>query len=609
MTLRNLVLLFGLVCCQFVLAQDSIVNALQEVVISDVYLKKFSTSQNIQKLSDSIIKINKPSLTSLLNYNSLIYFKENGLGMVSSPSFRGTTAQQTAVIWNGININSQLNGQTDFNTISTRNFSSISVRSGGGSSIYGSSAIGGSIHLNTDLVFDNDISNEIQLDYGSFNTVGINFNSKISSEKIATQIGFSRNSSDNDYDFPETNKKNENGQFYNQSFNLNFGYQFNSKQYLKLYSQLFDGERHFSAAYGSVSKSKYQNLDTRNVLEWKAFFQKFTSTLRLAHLQEQYNYFENKSNSNYSFGKAETSILKYDASFKLGDEIQINTIVDYSQTKGIGSDLTENVRKIGSTSVLLKHNVTNWFLFEVTARKEVTNQYQSPFLFSIGTVFQPFQFYKIKINGSRNFRIPSFNDLYWKGSGNPNLKPENSFQGEITQEISNKNISFQVTGFGIKINDLLRWKPNESGVWSPENVENVLTYGTEVVLKINKKINRHLFDFTTTYGYTKSINQKTEKELIYVPNHKWVTSFQYYYKRVSINHQVLYNGTVFTSSDNQNSLTDYLVYNAGLQYGFGKSQNLKLGIQAANVFNEKYQNVLGRPLPGRNYTLNINLNF
>ena len=82
-------------------------------------------------------------------------FKENGLGMVSSPSFRGTTAQQTAVIWNGININSQLNGQTDFNTITTRDYTSITVRSGGGSSIYGSSAIGGSIHLNNELTFKN----------------------------------------------------------------------------------------------------------------------------------------------------------------------------------------------------------------------------------------------------------------------------------------------------------------------------------------------------------------------------------------------------------------------------------------------------------------------
>ena len=79
--------------------------------------------------------------------------------MVSSPSFRGTTAQQTAVVWNGININSQLLGQTDFNTVSTRGYNSIAVKAGGGSVVYGSGAIGGTIHLNNDLKFKKTFKN------------------------------------------------------------------------------------------------------------------------------------------------------------------------------------------------------------------------------------------------------------------------------------------------------------------------------------------------------------------------------------------------------------------------------------------------------------------
>ena len=134
-------------------AQDSTAILLREVEVSDHLLKDFSKTQNITILSDSTIKRNQSFLTSLLNYNSLIYFKENGLGGASSPSFRGTTASQTAVVWNGININSQLLGQTDFNTINSLGFNSITVKPGGGSVLYGSGAIGGSIHLNTDLYY------------------------------------------------------------------------------------------------------------------------------------------------------------------------------------------------------------------------------------------------------------------------------------------------------------------------------------------------------------------------------------------------------------------------------------------------------------------------
>ena len=609
MTLKNLVLFFMLVCSHFILAQDTISKKLQEIIVSDVYLKKYSSSQNIQKIAIKTIQDNKASLTSLLNQNTLIYFKENGLGMVSSPSFRGTTAQQTAVVWNGININSQLNGQVDFNTISTKNFQNIAIRAGGGSAIYGSSAIGGTIHLNNEMAFNSKNNSQFQLEYGSFNTLGIHLNSNLNFNKTTLQIGFSRNSSDNDYKISKTNTFNKNGIFYNNSFNISLGYQLKKNHILKFYSQLFDAERQLSPSISSVSKSKYQNLDTRNLLELKSKLNKVTSVLRLAQLGEKYQYFENKLSPNFSLGQAETSIIKYDISLEIANKMNLNAIVDYTNSKGSGTDLQTKTRKIGGTALLLSHELKNWFLYEIAVRKETTNQYKSPLLLSVGTVFKPFNFYNIKLNGSRNFRIPSFNDLYWKGSGNPNLRPENSYQAEITNEIYNKNISFRITAFGIKIKDLLRWKPNISGVWSPENVENVTTYGSEMVFNIKKKVNNHLFVFSTSYGFTKSINQKTQKELIYVPNYKWVSNINYSYKKFSLNNQFLYNGQVFTSSDNLNFLSDYLVVNTGINLAIGNKRNMSVGIQANNILNEKYQSVLGRYMPEQNFLMQLNFNI
>lgn len=609
MTFKNLGLFFVLVCSQFILAQDTIVNNLQEVIVSDVFLKKYSSSQKVQKITLTTIQNNKPSLTALLNQNSLIYFKENGLGMVSSPSFRGTTAQQTAVIWNGININSQLNGQVDFNTITTKNYQNIAIRSGGGSAIYGSSAIGGTIHLNNEMLFDSKNTHQVQLDYGSFNTLGINLNSNIHFDRTTVQIGFSRNSSDNDYEIAKTNTINQNGAFYNNNFNISLGHQLNKNNVLKFYSQLFDGERQLLPPISSVSKSKYQNFDTRNLLELNSKFNNWTSVLRLAQLGEKYKFFENRFNPNFSIGQAETSIIKYDITYSFKNKMNINALLDYTIAKGSGTDLIADTRKIAGAAVALNHTVNKWFLYELSARKETTNQYKSPLLFSVGTVFKPFRYYTIKLNGSRNFRIPSFNDLYWKGSGNPNLRPENSYQAEITNEFYNKNISFKVTGFGIKIKDLLRWKPDISGAWSPENVENVTTYGTEMALDIKKKISNHLFVFSTSYGFTKSINEKSQKELIYVPNHKWVSNFNYSHKNFTINNQVLYTGQVFTSSDNKNFLSDYIVMNSGITVAFGSNRNFSLGIQANNIFNEKYQSVLGRYMPEQNYLVQINLNI
>ena len=300
MTTKKLFLFCVLLMCQLVCAQNDSIVSLKEVIVSDSQLKNFSNTQSVSVLNDSIIAKNGASLTSLLNFNSVIYFKENGLGMVSSPSFRGTTAQQTAVIWNGININSQLNGQTDFNTITTRDFNSITVRSGGGSSIYGSSAIGGSIHLNNELTFKNQFQNELFLSYGSFNTLQSNYKINFSNQKFATQISVSRNSSTNDYDYLGTkNQKNENGQFYNTSMNLSLGYRLNRFHTLKLYSQFFESERHFSGTLGAVSKSKYRDNNYRNLIEWNWFLGKVTSKLKVAFFGEHYDYFENALKGNY----------------------------------------------------------------------------------------------------------------------------------------------------------------------------------------------------------------------------------------------------------------------------------------------------------------------
>lgn len=609
MTLRKLFLFAIILLCQAICAQNDSIIKLDEVTVSDVQLKKFSNSQSVLQLNDSIIKKNKSSLTSLLNYNSVIYFKENGLGMVSSLSFRGTTAQQTAVIWNGININSQFNGQTDFNTISTKDFNSIAVRAGGGSSVYGSSAIGGSIHLNNDLSFGNRFDNALQISYGSFNTANVNYKMHASSERLSSQISISRNSSDNDYPYLDTKQKNENGQFYNTSLNLNLGYKLDSKNVLKFYSYLFESERHFSGTLAAPSKSKYQDLNTRNLLEWVGSYNKFTSKLKAAFLSEKYKYYENAATSIFNDASAKTIIAKYDLGYKVNTNLEWNAIVDYTQTKGVGEEIGINTRRIGSGVLLLKHAPFKKFLYEIAVRKEITNDYKSPVLFSVGTNYSATDFYKIKVNGSRNYRIPTFNDLYWQGSGNSELKPESSYQIEVGNDFKFKNSSFSVTGYYIKIQDLLRWTPGSNGNWSPSNVANVSTYGTEILFAISKKIANNQFDLNATYGYTVSRDEEKEKQLMYVPFHKFTASLAYSHKNISAHYQYLYNGKVFTSTDNFYSLDDYLVSNVGVDYVFGKKKIFQLGFDALNIFNEKYQSVSPRPMPGRNYSINLNFKF
>ena len=608
MTLKKIIVPVMLLLCQFIQAQNDSIVQLQEVVITDTQLKDFSNSQQVQTLNDSVIQRNTSSLTTLLNYNTVIYFKENGLGMVSSPSFRGTTASQTAVLWNGININSQLNGQTDFNVLNTRDFGSISVRAGGGSVIYGSSAIGGSVHLNNEIDFKKGFSNNLYLNYGSYNTFGGNYKVQAATEKVSANVSITRNSSDNDYEYPGGRFKNDNGQYYNTSLSAGFAYKINEKNSLRLYSYAYDGDRHFSRTTVSRSRSKYHDTNTRNMLEWQGVYNRFTSKLKAAYLTEKYKYFEDYQRDNYSEGEVKTFIGRYDASYSFKNNMFLNAIIDYTQNNVEGSDIQHQIRRTGSGSLLIKHNPWTVFTYEMGVRKEITNIYDSPVLFSAGASYAVTPFYTLKVNGSRNFRNPTYNDLYWQGSGNPNLKPEHSYQAELGNNFTFKQLSLSLTGYYMDIKDMLRWVPAGS-MWAPENVGRVHTYGAEVLLNWHRNFGGHRFELNSTYAYTVSQEDGSSNQLIYVPFHKATASLGYSFRQISAYYRYLYNGKVFYTSDNQSQIDAYNVSGLGVEYNFNLINGLTVGAQVLNLFDAEYVNVVTRPLPGRNYNMYLNFKF
>ncbi|WP_373056038.1 TonB-dependent receptor plug domain-containing protein [Zunongwangia sp. H14] len=589
-------------------SQTREITVLDTVLLSDEKLEKFSTGQRVYKLSDSVLTKNQPLLTDVLSFNTSIYFKENGRGMVSSPSFRGTTAAQTAVVWNGININSQFNGQMDFNTVNAAAYDNILVRGGGGSVVYGTGAIGGSIHLNNSLSFNRKQQHRFLLQYGSFNTVDARYNLKLAQNKWSLNMAIARNSSDNDYDYPNGRGKNLNGEYYNNALNVTMGYRFNSKNVLKFISEVYDGKRHFSLIRPSENRTKYLDFNNRNLLEWAKEFSDFRQVTRLAFIRENYKYFENIDAENYSYGKAGSFIAKYDLNYK-HKELLLNTVIQNTYTKGEGSSLGNNSRNIFSIAVLGKHRVTSKFQYEAGIRKEVTANYDSPLLYSFGADYKIGNFYTLKFNASKNFRIPTYNDLYWSSAGNPNLDPETSLQAEISNEFHLKNFETGLTIYYNKINDMIRWLPGESGIWRPVNEDNVKIYGLESYLNWHKTFSKdQVLTTYATYAYTVSKDTESNRQLIYIPYHKITGNFSYNYHAFTPSIQLLYNGSVYTRTDYSGELSGYFLANLGINYAF-KNGKLEAGAKINNLFNTEYQNVEDRWMPGTNFNLYLNFKF
>jgi iron complex outermembrane receptor protein len=448
------------------------------------------------------------------------------------------------------------------------------------------------------------------VNYGSFNAYGVNLSTKYSNEKISAAVTVNRTGSDNDYEFTDRNGHNLNGQFYNNSANANFAVRLNPENTVRFYHYFFDGRRNFSLIIPTEVRTKYENTDTRSLIEWERKNKRFTSLAKVAFLTEEYRYYANVYNENQSGGNVNTLIGKLDLGYDLGSQAQINAILSYNSNKGKGSSIPEERRNIAAASVLFKQTLGTRFIYELSGRKEVTSVYDSPFLYSAGARYQFSDFYGLSFNTSKNFRIPTFNDLYWENSGNADLKPETSYQAEVGNSFRIKDFTARVTGYYMDITDMIRWIPAGTN-WRPVNTDKVRAYGAEFNVAYAKKFGDQQLKFSGNYAYTVSEDAETGNQLTYVPYNKTTFSAAYEKNAYSFFYQLLGVGEVFTRSDNasQYNLDGYTLSNVGGSYNFGKKDAYQLGIQVRNIFDTAYQSVSSREMPGRNYNFYLNLNF
>ena len=611
---KQLFLFFiGLMAFAQVFGQRDGVIVLDEVILSDAKLLHFSKGTKVRVVNDSVQEKSGSSLTDLLRYNSNIYFKENGYGMVSSASFRGTNAQQTAVVWNGININSQLTGQTDFNTLIPGNYGDVVVRSGGGSVQYGSGAVGGAILLNDSFRFNDGWKNSLQSSYGSFNTSKLAFNTSLGKEKTSLQIGINHIASDNDYKYLGTDLRNENGAYDQLNINANVGFILSDQQILKVYHNTFNGDRDFSGTLTAPADENYRDLNHRSLIELSSFNERKIARLKVGHLYERYRYFPNNQREEFSFGQANTLLANYDYKYQL-NKITLNGIIDFSSIWAKGTSIENAQRSFVSGTFLFSHELSDKLNYGVNLRQEIVSDYQNPFLFSLNSSYKVAKNYIININGSKNHRVPTFNDLYWSGagaSGNLEVLPETSWQVEIGQTIEVKNIALSLNAYSITTDNLIQWRPNTQGVWMAMNVQDVSQYGMELGFDWKRKWGNQELVWESEYAYTKSIDNTTKNQLLYVPEHMLRSNLAYQYKKLVAFYQFLYNGSVYTTTDNSDSLSSYTVGNIGLDYHWPNISGIKfiLGLKVNNLFNKNYQNVAYRPMPNRNFQLQLITKF
>ncbi len=603
---------------------DSIYYRLDQIVIqANKRLSKTSKAYKLLKLNDSVIVNNLESFTSLLRFNSPIYFREFGQGGTSSPSFRGTSASNTAVIWNGININSINNGQTSFNSLTVGLYDELDVRSGGGSIEFGSGAIGGTIHLNDVLDFleKNKLKHLINTTFSSFSTINTLYKVKYSSSNYALNFGVSYNRSENNYPFVNSEFRNTNGAYENYLIDFSNGYKLTDNFLLQFYTTYYHGDRLFSGELPNptAANDKYIDINQRNLLSLRYSLKNLKIETRLAYLYDEYCFFDDKESDVFSFGRSDRffSDATIDYTFKkINATLTSNT--RWERVKGETDRIEYQFRTEVSQSFIFDHKIAYNFSYDIKIREDYNSDFNVPLSYAVGLKWKPFRSFFIRANNSKNYRVPTFNDLFWPGQGNPNLIPETSHQGELGIGFSTKNLFIDLAYFIIDAKNRIVWTPNgdpnRPGVWTPINLSKSLNQGIELSANIKYNAFKNFkTNLLLNYVYVNAKNTDREELLPFVPKHIANVNFSVSRSRWSLFYQQLFNDKIFTTESNSpNFIVDsFFVSNIGINYKLlqNKKQNLGIGIKVNNLLNTDYEIVQNRPMPGVNYNLNINYKF
>ncbi len=611
---------------------DSSAISLMEVEITGVQSKQFTAGKKIQQF-DSLTKqnFNNSNLGELLSVNSPLFIKNYGPGNLSTSSFRGGNASQTAILWNGFNIQNNMLGQTDFSLLPNFIFDDIGIEYGGSASVWGSGAMGGSIHLNNTPKFNKGMSTILNLGFGSFDAQKLNSAVHYSGKKFSTTTKVYLNQSENNFSYLDTVvKKQMHSQFSMEGFLQELSFLIGKNQKLTARAWYNVTQRNLPHYFGS-KKSTASQLDKNLKLsaDWIYEGKKLIPAIRIAYFDDILNYTDSSAKL-FSKSKISTIIAEADVNYLINTHHKLYLGLNYTNYTGTTLNYVKPNQNLNKEAVLLGYNL-NYFeqklQFDVNIRQEFSSAFTIPLTGSAGLSYQLLKpmpsagrQVTLKANAAKVYRLPTLNDLYWNPGGNPNLKPEEgyTYEGSFEVKLPYKHflLETEMTYFDKNISNWIYWVPGAGGNPTPINLMKVYSRGTETSSRVSYTYNKFKtqIGFNSAYVLSTSTESNLEndasvnKQLIYTPRYNYGGNFSLTYNKFNISYYHNYVGYRFTTSDNTSWLKPY--HFANLKIGYQTSfQKLTLvtSLHINNLFNSNYMVIAQRPMPLRNYEISLTL--
>ncbi|MCL1059554.1 TonB-dependent receptor [Shewanella gelidimarina] len=553
---------------------------------------------------EEIERLNPKSIADVLEILPGVSVTRNGgAGQTTSVSIRGSNSSHVLVIVDGVKVGSATLGSVSFNSISPENIERIEVLKGPRASVWGSDAIGGVIQIFTRQLKSGE--GFVGAEYGTNDYLRGSAGFGMEHGEGSSTLVVSREQS-NGYDVYDGAESENDADGYDRTSISLKGSQLLSQQWQALWSGQYDrGNNQFDDIYGSggVDESDYANYLWNLGTQYTGG--KYTSKLAYSQSRDY--------NENFRGDNAAAGIAKYETKRKqvnwsnqylVGNGLNLSGGIDWSNEAVLG-DYAQNDRDIVGAYLLVEKQWQK-LLAEVAVRYDDVENVDSETTYNLSLAYQFNEQWRLSATTGTAFKVPTFNDLYWPGSGNPELLSETSESYDMTLNYRRNDVQAYVSLFKNDIDNLIAWAPtgiigdNGWEIWKPANVNNAEITGAEFFTKFG------LFglEHQLAYTYLDTEDKATEKALTGRSENEFNYSLSYQWQDFDLLANYHYQGKRYAGYDQY--LDAYHQLDLGL--GYKVTDNWQLRLKANNVFDEEIISVANYFSPGREVFFSVSYN-
>ncbi len=427
------------------------------------------------------------SLQELLAYAAHIdVIQRGGHGVQADISIRGGSADQTAILLNGINLTNPHTGHYNLDLpVNLSDIERIEIIHGPSALIYGSGAFSGGINIITKKEIDARVYANAEAGMHNLWRGDV---------RGAAEIGRTRNSLSAGYQSSDGYIPHSDYQMYNllwqtrwkarENAYLDMQLGYNNKHYgaNTFYSAKFPNQYERTSAYMATLKGSFgQTLRVIPILYWSRHYDQFdlikdTPKGRNFHRGDTYG-----ANLIFQY----TSRI---GTTTLGGEVRREDIVSSKLGKPRAhpeGDYTKYDDRTTS-SVTLEHTyATSRFSLSAGALVNYNTLTDAVrFYPSVSAAYRPAEGLKIATTWSQSTRMPTFTDLYYTQEthhANEHLKPERSESVDLGVTYDRPLVSAYVKGFLMWGRDMIDWvRTSGDAKWASWNLTEVDKQGVEI---------------------------------------------------------------------------------------------------------------------------------